>query len=118
MNFKYSYSLDEEHFDGDFDSYAVAAEAAFYDNPDVDSVSVGINTPFTAHDFVNGRDLLEVIGENAFEECGEPAFNWLKQIQDNTLKLAEFEKLISDWLDLNAPVAFLTVDEIQKITRP
>ena len=61
---------------------------------------------------------MEIIGEEAYDECGEPAFDWLHNLQEDILKLAEFEKLIGDWLEQNAPVVFFTVDEIQEFTRP
>jgi hypothetical protein len=118
MNLKHSYSLDEEHFDGDFDSDVAAAEAAFSKNPAINSVFTGVNTPYAAQDFINGRLLMEIIGEEAYDECGEPAFDWLHNLQEDILKLAEFEKLIGDWLEQNAPVVFFTVDEIQEFTRP
>jgi hypothetical protein len=54
----YSYSTDEEHFSGDFETPGAAAEDCFFNYSDVDSCYVGVNCKYTAHDFVDINYLL------------------------------------------------------------
>ena len=114
---KYSYSLDEENYHGQYDSVEVATENGFNDNPDYDSMWIGENRIMTAHDFVNATDLLESIAENACDECGECAEYWLDSLIKNKEKRSELNALIGDWLEANDPVKFWIVDNVVKVNR-
>lgn len=59
-------------------------------------------------------NLFERMGEQAFDDAGEHIGDW----PDHAVKddnLAEFEKLIYDWLDANVKVHFYTVKNVRQI---
>lgn len=108
----YSYSPDEENFYGD---YATAEEArinGLNNEPDSDSIYIGENIKHTAHDFISAENLLEELMEEAANECGESAEDWLDALIRNKSKCAELTKIIGDWLEINAPVKFWSVKNI------
>lgn len=114
----YSYSTDEEHFTGDYESAEEAAQAAFYDDPDIESIYVGEARKMTAHDFVSGHSILELINEAACDDGPESADDWLYDgLAKDKGKCAELEKIIGDWIELHAPVKFFTVDNIVTVHR-
>ncbi len=106
----YSYSTDEENFIGHFATADHAAETAFDDFPDIDSVWIGENKKQTAHDFVHALDIIESIAEIASDECGECSEYWLDGLLKNKEKRDELKRLIGDWLEKNEPVYFYTVE--------
>lgn len=114
---KYSYSLDEEHYTGQYDSVEDAKENGFNDNPDNDSLWIGENLLMTAHNFVNAMNLLESIVENACDECGECAEDWMDDLIKNKEKRSELKALIGNWIEANDPVRFWTVDNVVRINR-
>ena len=105
----YSYSFDEEHFSGDFETPEAAVEDCFFNYGDVDSVYVGIRRNFKAHDFIDANYLLEKISDEAYNEVGEAALPWLTAIQESKEKREAFKKMLGDWLEANAPVQFFAV---------
>jgi hypothetical protein len=113
----FSYSTNEEIFQGDYASPEAAAEAGFIDNPDDDTLWVGVNKKFTAHDFISVSDILEGIAENAGDECGEVAEDWLVKIEKDSVKREALRKLLGDWLEAADPVTFCSVDEVIKFER-
>jgi hypothetical protein len=113
----FSYSTNEETYQGDYASPEAAAEAGFQDNPDYDSLWIGINKKFTAHDFISVSDILDGIAENAGDECGEAAEDWLVKIEKDPVKRDELCTLLGDWLEANDPVTFCSVDEVIKFER-
>jgi len=114
----YSYSTDEEHFIGHYESYENAAENAFNDIADIDTVFVGENKKHTAHDFIIASRILEDISDVASDEGPECAQDWLHDgLVRNKEKCAELQKLIGDWIELNEPVDFFTVDNIVTFNR-
>ena len=56
--------------------------------------------------------IIDQLQENAFEEAGEHAGDWPELPKE---KLAELGKVITDWLDANAPPWFFTVQNVKKI---
>jgi hypothetical protein len=114
----YSYSTDQSYFYGDYETRESAIENGFNDHPDLETVWVGENKKYTAHDFVSPSDIIESISEYAYEECDEVASDWLCSMMENKEKLAELNKLIGDWLEANEPVRFWTVDDIEGFDRP
>jgi hypothetical protein len=114
---KYSYSIDEEHYQGQYDSVGSAKEAGFNENYDYDSVWVGENRSLVAHDFVSTHHVLDFIIGNASDECGECAEGWLEKIYNDKDKCAELKALIGDWIEANDPVKFWTVDNVVRINK-
>jgi hypothetical protein len=113
----YSYSINEENFRGDFETAEQAAAEAFKNNPDYDTVWVGVNIHHKAHDFIYPDELLEIIAEKAYENQLGDDNPWLYMLIKNKEKCAEFKKLIGDWLELNEPVNFWEVDNIEVVER-
>lgn len=114
----YSYSTDNEHFYGDFETPEAAAEECFINYSDVDNCYVGINCKYSAHEYVDIRYLLEKIGEEAESECGESAIDWLDGIKENKEKRNELAKIIGDFLEAHDPVTFFRVHEFEEYQRP
>ena len=56
-------------------------------------------------------DVLEAMGDRAWDECGEYAQGFPDIGKE---KLNELEKLVSDWLDANVEVNFYTVTNVQE----
>jgi hypothetical protein len=113
----YAYSTDEENFTGEFNSPEEAAADCFHNFSDVDTVFVGIKHTLTAHDFIDPVYLLEKISDEAYNECGSAALEWLDKIQESKAKREELKKLIGDWLEANAPVTFFKVDDVIEYAR-
>lgn len=113
----FSYSTDEEYYTGKFETAALAAQQGFADNPEHDEIYIGENTIYNAHDFINTRDILDQIAENATDECGESAEDWLEALTKNKDKRAELTRLIGDWLERNDPVMFWSVSNAQIVKK-
>jgi len=73
----YSYSIDDEAFTGSFPTPEDAARDAFAEFPDAEIVTIGENVLYTAHEFIDARELLECAQSRAEEEVGEFAEDWL-----------------------------------------
>jgi len=114
----YSYSTDEEHFSGDFETPEAAAEECFFNFSDVDSCFVGENQKFKAHDFIPVASFLENVQGNAGDVCGESAEDWLHAVSTNKAKKSELKMLIGDWLETHAPVTFFAVGDVVEYQRP
>jgi hypothetical protein len=115
----YSYSIDEEHYEGNFLSRDEAAATGFADNPDYDTLWTGQKVKIEAIDLVNADYLLEDVSERAWDEFGEYTENWLddKWKEGHQNQIAELEKTIADWIDKHAPINFFTVDNIRQFQR-
>lgn len=113
----YSYSTNEENYYGKFASAEEAAETGFKENTDYDSLWVGVNKKFTAHDFISVRAILEQIAENAGDECGEAVGDWLEKLEKNPAKCEELKKLFGDWLEAHEPVTFWSVNQVERVER-
>lgn len=57
----YSYSTDDEIYHGEFDSPDAAAAEAFYNDPELEAVSIGENRKHPAHRYVSADRILEDI---------------------------------------------------------
>ena len=82
----YSYSIDEENFQGDYETAEQAAVDGFDIFPDVDTVWVGLNIRHTAPDYVDTQDILERIAENAYEHQIDGDTHWLSRLIKNQQK--------------------------------
>jgi len=114
---RFSYSIDEERYQGDFCSPEDAAEEAFYSNPDIDSIWVGKNIYKTAHDFVNPRRIIEAAQELAFDDYNELVETWLDELLKNKEKTAELKQLVGDWIQSNEPIDCFGVEKEHEISR-
>jgi hypothetical protein len=113
----YSYSTDDEIYHGEFDSPDAAAAEAFYDDPELEAVSVGENRKHTAHFYVSADRILEDVTERAYDECGEASEDWLDGVMHNVDLKAELERLVGDWLQAQEPPNFWRVANTRQITR-
>lgn len=113
----YSYSTDDEIYHGEFDSPDAAAAEAFYDDPELEAVSIGENRKHTAHHYVSADRILEDVTERADDECGEASEDWLAGVMHNVDLKAELERLVGDWLQAQEPPNFWRVANTRQITR-
>lgn len=113
----YSYSTDDELYRGEFDSPDAAAAEAFYDDPELEAVSIGENRKHTAHFYVSADRILEDVTERAYDECGEASEDWLDGVMHNVDLKAELERLVGDWLQAQEPPNFWRVANTRQITR-
>lgn len=113
----YSYSTDDEIYHGEFDSPDAAAAEAFYDDPELEAVSIGENRKHTAHHYVSADRILEDVTERAYDECGEASEDWLAGVMHNVDLKAELERLVGDWLQAQEPPNFWRVANTRQITR-
>lgn len=72
----------------------------------------GISVQKTHRDFINGDSIVEMIVENAYDNCGEFAEDYLADLTgDDTPTL---EKLIEDWLNVHADdPSFYSVNDVK-----
>lgn len=116
----YSYSTDGETFYGTFATPEAAAADYLRNGDDDSSVEVGRNERRTANDYVGKHhieSLLEMVGENAYEECGDCAESWLSDMTKDTDQLTELKRVVGDWIQSNDPPGFWHVEDIRRITR-
>ena len=113
----YSYSTDDEFYRGEFDSPDAAAAEAFYDDPELEAVSIGENRKHTAHFYVSADRILEDVTERAYDECGEASEGWLDGVMHNVDLKGELERLVGDWLQAQEPPNFWRVANTRQITR-
>ena len=107
---KYAYSTDNEYYYGDFESINDAINKCKNDNPYANEVWIGEKSIVSAHNFTNGKIILEYIAESAYCEVGESAEDWLQKLITDKNKCVELQKIIGDWIERNDPVKFFTVD--------
>jgi hypothetical protein len=113
----YSYSIEDELYNGEFDSPDTSAAEAFYDYPELEAVSIGENRKHTAHRYVSADRILEDVTERAYDECGEASEDWLDGVMHNVDLKAELERLVGDWLQAQEPPNFWRVANTRQITR-
>ena len=116
----YSCSTDGETFYGTFATPEEAAADYLREGDDDSSVEVGRNERRTAHDYVGKyhiESLLEMVSENAYEECGDCAESWLSDMTKDDNQLKELKQVVGDWIQRNEPPGFWHVEDIRRITR-
>lgn len=114
---QYSYSTDEERYQGHFDSPEDAAAEALYADPDLESVFVGEIREPAVRDFVSASQILDDVDQQAFDECGECCEDWLDDLRHSAPLLAELEDLVGAWIEKHAPPWFWIVVNVREITR-
>ena len=94
-------------------SCAISRMMEYNDEPPLpgDVVEIGPKIPHKASDFYSIDDILENMGERAYDECGECAEDFPDLSKEES---AELDKLISDYLEAHALCTFWTVEKITK----
>ena len=116
----YSYCADGETFYGTFATPEEAAADYLRDGDDDSSVEVGRNERRTAHNYVGQyhiESLLEMVVENAYEECGDCAESWLSDLTKDVDQLTELKQVVGEWIQKKEPPGFWHVEYIRRITR-
>jgi len=112
----YSYSECGEMYSGKYASPEEAAAAYFRNGGKYSEVWVGLNcVPGHASQYVKADDICTLIEENAGDEVGEAAENWLGGL--TTEDLEELKTMIGNWLHAKAPPDFYYVKELRQIPR-
>lgn len=115
----YSYSIDNENYFEQFETIEKVKLKGFEDNPDYDIIWIGEIVNYTPSDFIDTEQLLDSIANNAYDEVGEPAEDWLDEHwqKSNVDKVQELVDLISTWVKNNIPITFWTVKNIIEFRR-
>lgn len=114
------WSLDEERYDGCFQS---VCDDAFEDvDPDTDEIRTiweGESQPYRASTFMRGTDhLIEDLRDSACEEAGEFSENWLANVTATQEEaLAErMAKVIDEWAEeFGHQPKFWTVENVRQL---
>ena len=72
----YSYSIDEESYEGEFDTRDEAIKEAFATYPDADTVYTGLNQHYEPDYEYAAKAALESLEVEAYDQCGEHAEGW------------------------------------------
>jgi hypothetical protein len=117
---KWCYSYNEENFEGDFDTKEQAIEEAMYYYKDYeldqDYIWVGQTKPVSVG--VNTDSILEQLGEEAYEQAGEYADDYLSNVTLNHMKILEqrLNDVLGSWMkEFNYEPNFWAVENIQKV---
>lgn len=97
---RYSWSVNEEHYHGDFATVEDAIEEAAAEEPDAEAVFVGEkDSPIQPEDWWNADDWLEHVSCQD-EYSGEFAEDWDNSTKEQQSELeAEVRKVMATWLD-------------------
>lgn len=117
MNDKYAYSIDEEYYEGEYDTANAAAAEGFSCYEDADVVSVGRIVRPDVKSFVYADNILEVIAEDICEHHGDYLNGWCDDMVTPSEKHNELQTIIADWIEKNYPIEFFSVDDVVKFTR-
>jgi hypothetical protein len=117
---KWCYSFNEENYEGDFDTKEQAIEEAIWyykdDEKDQDFIWVGQTKDVSIG--VNVDSLLEQLGEEAYDQVGEYAEDFLTNVTLNHQKILEqrLNNVLVAWMkEFNYETNFWTVENVQKI---
>jgi hypothetical protein len=88
----------------------------FEENPDLEEITYyeGESVAYTAHEFISGDSIIDVAMENAYEEGGEFAEDWLDDIKSEDIEA--IEKMVGDYLQEKYPPAFYNVVNVVEKT--
>jgi hypothetical protein len=119
-NGKWCYSFNEENFEGEFDTKEQAvAEAIWYykdDEKDQDFIWVGQTKPISSG--VNVDSIIEQLGEEAYDQAGEYAEDYLTNVTLNHQRVLEerLNEVLLAWMkEYNYEPNFWTVENIEKV---
>lgn len=117
----YSYSTDEEHYNGDFSTREEAAQVGLAENEEIDLIFVGENVPPNPQDKIDAEEMFQHIRdcheENFSLECAD---NWRPE---DSPHLNELESMLGaallEWMKKYDQVPrFFTVENITQHERP
>ena len=114
----YSYSFDEELYDGTFSSVEEAVEAAFNEYPSRNVVWVGENYQPHAEGYIDADLVIEHITCQD-EYCVDGADGWPDASKEQLQELTDaLQKVVGDWLDKHKlRERFFLVQNVQRIER-
>ena len=117
---KWCYSFNEENFEGTFDSREDAiAEGIFCAKDENEGVTIFyVGTQKSVVFGVNVDSIIEQLGEDATEQVGEIADNYLRHVKTNDAIILEekLNEVLRSWLsDFGYRPTFWTVDNVEKI---
>lgn len=114
-----TYSHDDgsgEFFVGLFPTPEDAAADALQET-DAESIEVGETRKHPASRYVSGVWIIEDVAQRAYDECGDPAEDWLSGLARDAGEMADLERLVGAWIEQREPVRFWEVDNVRTITR-
>ncbi len=117
MRDKYAYSIDEESYDGEFETMDAAIAEGFACHEDCDVLWIGKIVIPEIKQFVHAEKILEMIAEYTCEDHGEYAQEWFDSMRDHNEKHEELETIISEWINEHHPITFFSVEDVEMVTR-
>ena len=117
---KWCYSFNEENFEGDFETKEDAiAEGTYYAKDEYEGVTIfHVGTQKEVVIGVNVDAIIEQLGEDASEQAGEAADDYLRRIKIKEVVILEekLNEVVHSWLsDFGHRSTFWTVDNVEKI---
>lgn len=117
---KWCYSFNEENFEGDFETKEQAIEEAIYyykdDEKDQDFIWVGQTKNISLG--VNVDRIIEDLSEEAYDQAGEYAEDYLTTVESSHQKVLEerLNEVLVTWMkELKYEPNFWTVTNVEKI---
>lgn len=108
----YSYSLDEEVYEGEYSSHEQAASLAFIEHPHADTAYTALNVYYVPDYLDAAETALEALSDDAWVQCDEHAEDWAPACNDAIVeRVANAIKEAIEQLD--APL-FYTVTDVQQ----
>lgn len=108
----YSYSVDEESYDGEFDTRDEAIAEAFATYPQHDTVFTGLNVHFEPDYTYAAQAALEQLICQAEDECGEHAESWNPYY--NTAIMQRVTQTIKQAIEELDPPGFFSVSDVEQ----
>ena len=117
---KWCYSFNEENFEGTFDSREDAiAEGIFCAKDENEGVTIFyVGTQKSVVFGVNVGAIIDQLAENAIEQAGEVAVDYLRRVKIKEVLILEekLNEVVHYWLsDFGHIPTFWTVDNVEKI---
>ena len=115
---KWCYSFNEENFEGDFETREDAIGEGTYYAKDEGITIFYVGAQKAVVLGVNVDSIIEQLGEDATEQVGEIADNYLRHVKTNDAIILEekLNEVLRSWLsDFGYRPTFWTVDNVEKI---
>ena len=115
---KWCYSFNEENFEGDFETREDAIGEGTYYAKDEGITIFHVGTQKTIVLGVNVDAIIEQLGEDANEQAGEAADDYLRRVKTKEVVILEekLNEVVHSWLsDFGHRPTFWTVDNVEKI---
>lgn len=108
---RYVYALDGENFI--FESEEEVVEEAQEEG--YSTYSKGVVKPILPHHLIDANDVIEMIGERAWDIAGE----WADDFPDVTKEAkGELEQFLHQWVEKHCTPSFYLVEEVEEIEVP